>query len=123
MPGSFSGNGSVVWMVDGANVVQASSRLEPPDSKAPRRVVQDGTDLTDPGEFFTVVIKVPTKDSERRAFVKMLKKEAERLGRAEAGDELTLRVPIEDAAHNKPAPPMKDQILVLWKSSTTPRKA
>ena len=117
MPGIFGGDSSVQWIVDGDNVRRASSTLYPSERDKPRRLRHDGIDQTDPGEYFTVVIKLPRNSDERAAFIAALKEQMERLG-----DALTFRLPIEDREHNKPDPPTTDQIQILWASSTIAEK-
>ena len=115
MPGTFSGNGSVTWVVEGANVREADMTLSPPERVAPRRVRQTGTDETDPGERFTISIKVPQTERDANAFIEELKKRAQALKR---GQTLRLSLPIEDRRYNSSGKPTKDQIVIGWTSST-----
>jgi len=115
MPGTFSGNGSVTWVVEGANVREADMTLSPPERVAPRRVRQTGTDETDPGERFTISIKVPQTERDANAFIEELKKRAQALKR---GQTLRLSLPIEDRRYNSSRKPTKDQIVIGWTSST-----
>ena len=49
------GDGSVAWVTDVDNV-REKPKSDPKGSKGHR---QEGVDLTDPGEYFTVCIKLP----------------------------------------------------------------
>jgi hypothetical protein len=115
MPGIFSGNGSVAWTVDGANVREADMKLSPAEKGAPRRVRQSGTDETDPGERFTISIKVPQNERDADAFIEELRKRAQALKR---GQTLRLSFPIEDRRYNSSGKPTKEQIVIGWPSST-----
>lgn len=114
MPGSFSGNGSVTWVVEGNNVREASSTLYPPTKDRPRRVRQHGIDETDPDQYFTIRIKVPKDEDEREAFIKQLSRRVQGLKQRST---LRIRLPIEDKRHNKPGRATRDQIVVSWPSS------
>ena len=115
MPGTFSGNGSVTWVVEGANVREADMTLSRPERVAPRRVRQTGTDETDPGERFTISIKVPQTERDANAFIEELKKRAQALKR---GQTLRLSLPIEDRRYNSSGKPTAKQIVIEWPSST-----
>jgi len=118
MPGIFTGNGSVAWLVEANNVRKASSKLDPPRQGRLRRVRQSGIDETDPDEYFTIAIKVPRDKDEGQAFIKELNERARAL---KQGQTLTLRLPIEDKRHNRPGRATDEQIVVSWPSSKTPR--
>jgi hypothetical protein len=116
MPGSFSGNGSVKWLVEAENVQSADSLLSPPSEKEPRRVTQSGTDKTDPNQYFTITIKAPRDRDERRKFNEALEKLTRPLNE---GDSLVIRLPIEDE-HSRWSPDGEatvNQIVIDWTSS------
>jgi hypothetical protein len=115
MPGTFSGNGSVTWVVEGANVREADMTLSRPEKGAPRRVRQTGTDETDKGEQFTISIKVPQDEKDADAFIEELRKRAQALKR---GQTLRLSLPIEDRRYNSSGKPTKEQIVIGWPSAT-----
>ena len=113
MPGTFSGDGSVIWTVEGNNVREASSILLPPKKGRPRRVVQRGIDETDPGEYFTIEIKAPREEDERRMFVEALRRQLDAVSQ---GRTLKVRLPIEDKRRNGGAA-TREQIKIAWPSA------
>jgi hypothetical protein len=115
MPGIFSGNGSVMWVVEAANVREADSELFAPAPGAPRRVRQTGIDETDRDQEFTVSIKVPQDAREADVFIERLKKQAAALKR---GGTLRIALPIEDKRHNQSGKPTRNQIVIEWPSAT-----
>jgi hypothetical protein len=115
MGGVFSGNGSVTWVVEGDNVQETDSILYPPDRDRPRRFRHHGVDRTDAGQFFTIVLKLPRVDAERKRFLEELRDAADK-----ATTTISVRLPIEDVQHNAPDPATADQIQILWPSSRRP---
>ncbi len=101
------GNGSVQWFVSSDHVRRTELRHAARGSKGHE---QRGVDEVDPGEQFTVSIRMPRNASERAALVATLKQlvaDAE----ASPGDSsarITFKLPIED---HRP-----DQIQILWNS-------
>ena len=112
IPIMVGGDDSVQWVVEGDNVREANTTDYPPEPEKPRKLRHDGVDRTNPGEYFTVVIKLPRRPDEREAFIAALKEQIDTLG-----ETLTLPLPIEDREHNRPDAPTTDQIRVLWASS------
>src|ERR1700747_2941398 len=98
MPGSFSGDGSVVWLVEANRVREASCSGHVPRRKKPGRVRQHGIDETDPDQQFTVSIQVPRNPKEADAFIARVAQRAQNLRR---GGTLKIELPIEDRRHNK----------------------
>jgi hypothetical protein len=115
MPGIFSGNGSVAWVVEGTNVREASTTLSRPERGAPRRVRHSGTVETDPDQDFTIAIKVPHDERDADRFIDELKKRAATLKR---GDTLELTLPIEDQRRNRSRKATENQIVISWPSAT-----
>jgi hypothetical protein len=115
MPGTFSGNGSVTWLIEGNNVREADSMLYPPKGDTPRRVVQTGVDETDRGEYFTITIKVPRTEKDAKAFVGELNEQVRKM---RAGEPFTLRLPIEDTQREGlGGVATEKQIVIDWTSS------
>lgn len=126
MPGSFSGNGSVKWLVTAKNVERATCEFDRPEQESPRNVRQDGVDRTDPGQYFTVIIKLPRDRKDKTGKLRkhrawFLQELAKQVALVRGGKKtaLKIRLPIEDRAHNHPREPTNDQIRILWKSSRT----
>jgi hypothetical protein len=75
--------------------------------------VQQGIDETDPGEHFTIQIKAPRDERERKAFIKELIEQAQNIHRTRL---LAIRLPIEDQRRNGGKATPK-QIVIGWPSS------
>ena len=118
MPGSFSGNGSVTWTVEGNNVREAESTLLRPEKDQPRRVRQHGIDETDPDQYFTVAVKVPRNEDEAREFIDELREKVKGL---KLGSTLEFRLPIEDIRRKGLKTATENQIVIAWPSSTRTR--
>jgi hypothetical protein len=73
MPGSFSGNGSVQWLVDVYNKIGTPEN----EDKGGGRHHQAGRDLTPQDRYFKVVIKCPRSEAQWRSFVERLENQAQ----------------------------------------------
>jgi hypothetical protein len=105
MPGSFSGNGSVKWMVE-VDDVKGTPKSE---SKGGKKYYQEGLDETLPGERFVITIKYPKNALEQAQFRQQLSAAATNTG----SDVATLSIPIEDIQSGN-NPPTDDQIKIDW---------
>jgi hypothetical protein len=104
MPGIFSGNGSVRWVVEAHNI-KGSPRSE---SKGGRRHYQEGHDETAPNGRFVITIKYPKSPAEQEALRRQLSEAAK--GREGA---VTLTIPIEDVQSGHD-PSTDEQIRIDW---------
>jgi hypothetical protein len=105
MPGIFSGNGSVRWVIEARNI-KGSPKSE---SKGGRKHYQDGHDETDPNGRFVITIKYPKSPVEQEALRKQLSAAATSRG---AGA-VTLTIPIEDVQSGHD-PSTDEQIRIDW---------
>ena len=121
MPGSFSGNGSVEWIVEVDNPKGVPlSKPDPKDGKS-KRYHQSGVDAWGDAAYeFTIAIKIP-KDSGRpnakRDFAGALRAAASAVDDAEPNSDVTVSItlPVEDKDHGGPT---RDQILISWNAAT-----
>jgi hypothetical protein len=104
MPGSFSGNGSVRWIIDQRKKLGPSFLLE-------------GTEPTPVSGFFKVTIKHPRDQAEKRRFLERLRAELDRTDT----QSVVLFLPIEDTRKGRRA--TEKQIHVDWPFKTPPQSA
>ena len=104
MPGSFSGNGSVKWVVQATNV-KGTPKSERQGNTS---YYQEGLDDIPRGGRFVIAIKYPKDADAQAAFRKQLAEAA-----TNTGSDATLTIPIEDiqTGYN---PPTDDQIKIDW---------
>ena len=106
MPGTFSGNGSVKWVVEATNVKGKPIS----ESKGNRKYYQDGLDETPAHGRFVITIKYPKNAAEEDAFRKQLAAAAANTSSSFA----TVTIPIEDIVSGYD-PPSDDQIKIDWR--------
>jgi hypothetical protein len=97
--GDFGGNGSVAWTIDVERLKQNSAHSAiagggPGHGNG--RHHQDGTDDTQPGQVFTVYLKAPRVDRDRSGLATGLRNAADALEKANAGDRVAFRLPLEN---------------------------
>ena len=109
MGGVFGGDSSVIWKVDAQNV--RSTKVS-----SMRKVHHhEGIDETGENGFFTVTIKLPSSQKERKRFIAALNKLA-----PNPPDPIVLKLPIEDKAYfiattgKDPGKGTEDQIRIDW---------
>lgn len=104
MPGIFTGNGSVKWVVEVGNV-KGTPKSE---SKGGKRYYQEGLDETPAGGRFVITIKYPKDAKDQADFRQQLSAAATNTGTNAA----TLTIPIEDIQRYNP--PTAEQVKVDW---------
>jgi hypothetical protein len=105
MPGTFSGNGSVRWVIEARRVKGKPTS----EAKGGNRHYQEGHDETDANGTFEVTIKYPKDATRRDAF----RKELARAAADTTSNVLTLKIPIEDTVSGY-NPPTDEQIKIDW---------
>ena len=106
MPGTFSGNGSVKWVVEASNVKGKPMS----EFKGDRTYYQDGLDETPANGRFVITIRYPKNAAAQEAFRKQLADAAVNKSSSFA----TVTVPIEDIVSGYD-PPTDDQIKIDWR--------
>jgi hypothetical protein len=112
---NVGGNGSVVWSVNGHNVIgDPASNPRGAEPGKPRPFRQGGVDKTPPGSRFTIQIRLPRNPAD--PFLNDLRAAANN----PVAGAVYFTLPIEDIGSGYD-PPTPDQIQITWPSDPNPQ--